>query len=155
MTLHRTRIAVAALALSAVGFVGITQREAFRGAAYDDGVGVSTIGFGTTEGVKPGDTITVERALVRSLADMAKYEGAIKRCVKVPLAQFEYDAAASLAYNIGPTAFCNSTVVKRFNAGDYAGACAAFEQWNKAGGKINRGLVNRRAQERKQCEGRV
>lgn len=155
MNTSRPRILVALLALSAAGFVGITQREAFRAAAYNDGVGVSTIGFGTTEGVKPGDTITAERALVRSLTDMAKYEGAIKRCVKVPLHQYEYDSYVSVAYNIGPAAFCGSTMVKRLNAGDYAGACVAIEQWNKAGGKVSRGLVNRRAQERAQCEGRT
>ncbi len=151
---NRVRIAVAALVLSAAGFVGITNREAFRPVAYDDGVGVSTVGFGTTEGVKPGDKITVEKALMRALQDMGKYEGAIKRCVKVPLYQWEYDAYASLAYNIGPGAFCGSVVVKRLNAGDYAGACAAISNWNKAGGKVNRGLVNRRAAERAQCEGK-
>lgn len=153
MNISPARVAAVVLSLSAIGFVGITGREAFRSVAYDDGVGVSTLGFGTTEGVKPGDSITVERALTRALMDMTKYEGAIKRCVTAPLTQYEYDAATSLAYNIGPTAFCGSTVVKRFNAQDYAGACAAFELFNKAGGMVNRGLVNRRAQERKQCEG--
>ena len=148
------RIAVSVLALSAVGFVGITQREAFRSGAYDDGVGVSTVGFGTTDGVKPGDTITVEQALVRALQDVSKFEGAIKRCVTVPLFQREYDAYTSLVYNIGATAFCGSTLVRKLNAMDYVGACAEISRWDRAGGKVLRGLTRRRAEERELCEGK-
>ena len=155
MSVSRTRTVVAVLTLSAAGFVGITQREAFRAVAYSDGVGVTTIGFGTTEGVKPGDRTTVEAALVRALQDTSKYEGAIKRCVKVPLHQYEYDAYVSLAYNIGTNAFCGSTLVKKLNAGDYVGACAEISRWVKAGGKRIQGLANRRVQERAQCEGRA
>jgi lysozyme len=103
--------------------------------------------------VKLGDTITPPKAVTRALQDVAKYEGAVKQCVTVPLHQHEYDAALQISYNIGPTAFCNSTIVKRFNAGDYAGACDAFLMWNKAGGKVIRGLVVRREAERKLCLG--
>ena len=145
---------IAALALSAAGLIGITQYEGFRQVAYNDGVGVTTIGFGTTAGVKPGDTVTVERALIFALNDATKHGDAVKRCVKVPLHQHEFDAYTSLAYNIGPTAFCNSTVVKRANALDYEGACVAIERFNKAGGKVLRGLVKRRAAERAMCEGK-
>ena len=146
---------IAALTLSAAGLLGITQYEGFRSAAYNDGVGTTTIGFGTTAGVKPGDKITVERALVIALKDAEKHGEAVKRCVKVPLYQHEFDAATSLAYNIGPTAFCNSTVVKRFNAGDYPGACQAIVRFNKAGGKVLQGLVKRREAERQMCLGKT
>ncbi len=61
-------------------------------------------------------------------------------------------AFVSLAYNIGASAFCKSTVVKRFKSGDYYGACAAIEMWNQAGGKVWPGLVVRRADERAMCE---
>ena len=149
------RLVLAALSLSAAGFVTITQFEAYRAQAYDDGVGVSTIGFGSTAGVKPGDKITVEKALVRALQDASKYEGALKQCVTVPLHQREYDAFVSLAYNIGPGAFCGSTLVKKLNAGDYAGACAEISKWNRAGGRVLAGLVKRRDAERAQCEGRA
>ena len=154
MTPNRSRTRIATLALSAAGLVGITQWEAFRPSAYNDGVGVTTIGFGTTTDVKPGDKITVERALVRVLADAEKHGEAVKRCVRVPLFQYEFDAYTSLAYNIGQTAFCKSTVVKLANAYDYAGACVAIERFNKAGGKVLKGLVKRRAAERKMCEGK-
>lgn len=147
------RVVVASLSLSAAAFVGLVAYEGYSDTAYADIVGVETIGFGTTEGVKPGDTITPPAAVARALQDIAKYEGALKRCVKVPLHQYEYDAALQLSYNIGPTAFCNSTVVRRFNAGDYAGGCDAFLMWDKAGGKVVRGLTKRREAERRLCLG--
>lgn len=141
------------MSLSALAFVGIATKESYREKAYDDGVGVQTVGFGTTEGVKKGDTITVENALARALQDVSKFEGAIRTCVKVPLHQHEYDAYISLAYNIGSGAFCGSTLVKRLNAQDYAGACAEIPKWDRAGGRVLRGLTKRRAAERVTCEG--
>lgn len=152
--MSKARIAVGGLALSASAFVSLALHEGYRSQAYDDGVGVQTIGFGTTEGVKPGQTITVEKALVRALADAGKFEGAIKECVSVPLHQHEYDAFTSLAYNIGPAAFCSSTLVRKLNAEDYSGACAEISRWNRAGGKVLAGLTKRREAERAQCEGR-
>ena len=144
---------VIAIALSAAGFIGIAVSEGYRGTAYIPVPGdVPTIGLGTTEGVKLGDTITVERALVRSLSDIAKFEGAVKQCVKVPLSQNEYDAYTRLAYNIGARNFCGSTLVEHLNNGEYAAACAEISRWNRAGGKVLRGLVNRRAEERALCE---
>lgn len=110
---------------------------------------VPTIGFGTTEGVKMGDRITPPVALGRALSDASKFEGAIKRCVTVPLHQYEYDAYFDLAYNIGGAAFCGSTLVKKLNAGDYAGACAEISRWVK-----QPQLAPRRARERAMCEGK-
>ena len=162
--MSQARLVLAALTLSAAGLVGIVQYESYRSTAYDDGVGVHTIGFGSTVGVKPGDTITVERALIRAQQDASKTEAALKRCVKVPLAQYELDAYVSLAYNIGTTAFCNSTLTRKLNAGDYAGACREITHaknkrgeevgFTYAGGKRMRGLIKRRAAERATCEGR-
>ncbi|MGE5509623.1 MAG: lysozyme [Bacteroidota bacterium] len=150
-----SRIVVAALSLSAAGFVGIALQEGYTDVAVVPVKGdVPTLGFGTTEGVKMGDRTTPPKALARALTDLSKYEGALKRCVTVPLHQSEYDAYASLAYNIGPTAFCNSTLVKRLNAGDYSGACAEISRWDKFKGKPLPGLTKRRAQERAMCEGR-
>jgi lysozyme len=149
----KTRTKVAALGASAVLMVGLAMEEDFVGRAYQDIVGVWTIGFGTTEGVKPGDTITPVQALQRKLVDVQKFEGALKQCVKVDLHQHEYDAFLSLAYNIGPTAFCKSTLTRKLNAGDYVGACKEILRWNRAGGRVVQGLVNRREREYKQCVG--
>ena len=151
-----SRMIVAALTLSAAGLVGIVSYEGYTDRAVIPVKGdVPTIGFGTTSGVKMGDKITPPKALARAFADVTKFEGAIKRCVTVPLFQHEYDAYASLAYNIGPTAFCNSTLVKKLNAEDYAGACAEISRWNRQGGRVLPGLTTRREAERAQCEGPV
>lgn len=124
------RIAVAALSMSAVAFVGLAQRESYTDKAIIPTKGdVPTIGFGTTEGVKLGDTITPPVALDRALKDVTKFEGAIKQCVTAPLTQAEYDAYVDLAYNIGPGAFCGSTLVRKLNAGDYRGACRQILEW--------------------------
>jgi lysozyme len=150
----KARIVIGALTLSASALVGIAVHEGYRGEAYIPVKGdVPTIGFGTTDGVKPGDRIEPVQALVRKLQDVQKFEGALKQCVRVPLHQHEYDAFLSLAYNIGPGAFCGSTLVRRLNAGDYAGACAEILRWDRFRGEPLRGLTLRRQAENRQCLG--
>lgn len=152
--IDRNRSAVVGIFLSASALVGIALHEGYSDKAIIPVPGdVLTIGFGTTTGVKPGDTITPPKALARALTDVQKFEGALKRCVTVPLHQYEYDAYVSLAYNIGATAFCHSTLVKKLNAQDYAGACAAILDWNKFKSKPLRGLTIRRQEEYKLCTG--
>lgn len=157
---------IATLALSAAALVGIAVDEGYTTRAVPDpvkGKAVPTIGFGTTGGVKMGDTTTPVIALQRKLADVQQFEGALKRCVKVPLHQHEYDAYINLAYNIGPSAFCNSTLVKRLNALDYPGACDAILTWHWVG-KVDcsapgntscPGLWARRQKTHRQCLGEV
>lgn len=149
-----TRLPLLALRLSAVALVGIAGWEGFRSVAYIPVPGdVPTIGFGTTKDVKMGDTIDPVTALQRKIRDVEKFEGAIKQCVHVPLAQHEYDAYLSLAYNIGSGAFCRSTLVRKLNAEDYEGACKEILRWDKFKGKPLKGLTNRRQAEYKQCMG--
>ena len=148
------RIQVAALSLSAAALVGLVVHEGYSDTPIIPVKGDKpTIGFGTTEGVKPGDKTTPPQALVRALQDITKYEGALKQCVRVPLHQYEYDAYISLAYNIGPTAFCGSTLVRKLNAQDYAGACAEILRWDKFQGQTLRGLTLRRQAENRMCRG--
>lgn len=145
---------VAGLSISGALLVAIASHEGFKDRAYIPVPGdVPTIGFGTTDGVKMGDKITVERALVRLLADASKFEKAVKRCAPVPMHQREFDAFVSLTYNIGEGAFCSSTLVRRLNAGDYAGACREILRWDKAGGRQLPGLTKRREAEYRQCMG--
>jgi lysozyme len=87
------------------------------------------------------------------LKNLDKYGNGIKACINVPLYQYELDAFVSLAYNIGINAFCNSTLVKKLNAGDYAGACEQIMIWDKFKGKPLKGLTNRRSEEYKTCRG--
>ena len=149
-----SRIVIASLTLSAAAFGGLVAYEGWCGSACIPVPGdVPTLGFGTTDGVRMGDTITPQKAVQRALQDVAKFEGAVKQCVRVPLHQYEYDAYISLSYNIGPTAFCGSTLVRKLNAADYATACREFEKWVMFKGKKLPGLVARRAKERATCEG--
>jgi lysozyme len=123
---------------------------------------VPTIGFGSTSGVRLGDTITPPVALARAMADVTKYEGALRQCVTAPLYQHEYDAYLSLAYNVGPGAFCRSTLVRKLNGHDYPGACREILRWTyyqgrdcnlPANARLCGGLAKRRQGEYRQCLG--
>jgi lysozyme len=150
--LVNVRVQVAALSLSATALVGIALHEGFRDRAYDDGVGVMTVGFGTTEGVKPGDRITVERALIRLATDADRMQQRLRACIQVPMHQHEWDAIVSWAYNVGVR--CDSTLIRKLNAGDYEGACNELPRWVYAGGRKLAGLERRRAEEQAKCLGR-
>ena len=157
------RRTAAALTLSAAALVGIVLHEGYTDRAVIPVKGdVPTIGFGTTTGVKLGDTTTPPKALARALTDVQQFEGALKTCVTVPLAQHEYDALVSFSYNVGSRAFCQSTLVRKLNAEDYAGACAELLRWRFFQGKdcalptnarLCGGLATRREAEYRQCIG--
>lgn len=146
------RAHLAGLTLSAAALVGLALSEGYTDRAVQPLPGDKwTVGFGTTDNVKPGDTISPPKALERKLRDVQAFEGALKQCVTVPLAQHEYDAYVSLAYNIGSTAFCNSTLVRLLNTQDYKGACDQILRWDKFKGQPVRGLTQRRQREHQQC----
>lgn len=131
----------------------ICNFEGLRLKAYDDGVGVWTIGFGTTKypngiRVKKGDTCTLDQAKAYMQNDVKSFEQTVNNTVKVPLNQNQFDALVSLAYNIGTNAFSKSTLVKKLNANDIRGAAYQFDVWVNAGGKRMQGLVNRRTVEK-------
>ena len=146
-------IAIDQMVVSLFGIDLICGFEGLRLKAYDDGVGVWTIGFGTTiypNGirVKKGDICTEAQAKAYMAYDLKKFESTVNSAVTVPLNQNQFDALVSLAYNIGPSAFSKSTLVKKLNAGDIRGASDQFDVWVNAGGKRMQGLVNRRAKEK-------
>ena len=143
--------------ISTAGINLICSFEGLKLKAYDDGVGVWTIGFGTTiypNGikVKKGDTCTEAQAKAYMAHDLKKFESAVNSAVTVLINQNQFDAMVSLAYNIGTSAFKNSTLVKKLNESNYKSAAAQFNVWNKGGGKVMQGLVSRRAVERKLFE---
>ena len=115
--------------------------------AYQDSVGVWTIGFGHTKGVYDGMTITQDQAEQMLLSELEEYEGYIENMVTVPLTQNQFDALVVWVYNLGPTNFRNSTLLKELNAGNYNAAGQEITRWNKAGGKVLAGLVKRREAE--------
>lgn len=153
------RSSIAALVVSAAALVGIAQWEDYVEIAAPPVAGdVPTNGFGTTRNpdgtpVRLGDRTTPTRALVRLLADADEYARAVKRCAPVPMHQHEFDAFVSLAYNIGPSAFCSSTLARRLMYGDYQGACEQILRWDKFKGKPLRGLTRRRQAEYRMCIG--
>ncbi|MCL8307605.1 MULTISPECIES: lysozyme [Pseudomonas] len=126
----------------------IKSFEGLRLQAYQDAVGVWTIGYGTTRGVNAGMKISKEQAERMLLNDVQRFEPEVERLVTVPLSQNQWDALVSFAYNLGSANLESSTLRRLLNAGDYAGAADQFPRWNKAGGKVLPGLTRRRAAER-------
>ena len=127
--------------------------EGLELAAYRCPAGVLTIGYGHTSAagdpaVTEGMTITEEEADAIFRHDLLRFEAAVMKALKQTPTLNQFGAFVSLCYNIGASAFAKSTAVKRFNAGDINGAAEAITWWNKAGGKVLRGLVRRREAER-------
>ena len=125
----------------------IKKHEGLRLEAYQDSVGVWTIGYGHTAGVKEGDTCTEEEANAYLREDAKSAERCVNSCVAVPLTQNEFDALCSFAFNLGCTSLRNSTLLRKLNDSDFDGAAAEFQKWNHAGGKVLAGLTKRREDE--------
>ncbi len=123
--------------------------EGLRLSAYQDVVGVWTIGYGHTGGVVPGETITQAEADTFMSNDLHTFEVAVTDYVgSAPTSQGQFDAMVSFAYNLGSGALKNSTLLKKHNAGDFQGAADEFLKWNHAGGQVLAGLTRRREGER-------
>lgn len=135
----------------------IKRWEGCRLEAYPDpGTGgwPWTIGWGSTgEGIGPGAVWTQEQADKRLEADVRKFMAEVQRTVGRSLAPHQLGALTSLAYNIGIGAFKNSTLLRLLHADDFKGASEQFLRWNRAGGRVMRGLSNRRADERDVFDG--
>lgn len=135
------------------GIALIKQFEGCKLTAYQDSVGVWTIGYGWTQPVdgKPirsGMTIKQETAERLLKTGLVSYESDVSRLVKVGLTQGQFDALVSFTYNLGARSLSTSTLLRKLNAGDYTGAADEFLRWNKAGGKVLNGLTRRREAER-------
>ena len=130
------------------GLALIRQFEGLRLSAYKCPAGVPTIGYGTTKGVKMGDTITRDEADRLLLEDAQRFADHVKALVKVPLNQNQTDALVSFVYNIGPAAFGKSTMLKLINQGLLEDAANQFVRWNRAGDQVLAGLTRRRMAER-------
>ena len=139
--------------ISDKGIALIKQFEGCKLTAYQDSVGVWTIGYGWTQPVdgKPirsGMTIKQESAERLLKTGLVSYESDVSRLVKLGLTQGQFDALVSFTYNLGARSLSTSTLLRKLNAGDYAGAADEFLRWNKAGGKVLNGLTRRREAER-------
>jgi GH24 family phage-related lysozyme (muramidase) len=116
--------------------------------AYQDAVGVWTIGYGHTKTAKKGMTISEAQAEELLKADLNLFEVAVADAIKVTLEDNQFSALVSFAFNLGPRNLSRSTLLKLLNSGDIQGAADEFPRWNKAGGQVLLGLTRRRNAER-------
>lgn len=140
---------IAALGLAAALSLVATW-EGIKTTAYQDIVGIWTVCYGYTHGVKQGDQYTPAQCEDKLVSELVATYSAIRPCIHVSLTKGERAAAVSLAYNAGADAVCRSGFVRKLNARDPK-ACDELLRWVYAGGKYSQGLANRRKAERKVC----
>ncbi len=136
-------------------YSGLRLTEHFEGCrlhAYRDLGGVWTIGYGHTNGVMKGMVWTPEYAVMMLKRDLYCAEVAVNEMVTVPLTQGEFDALVDFVYNVGTSAFANSTMLKLLNQKKYQDAAEQFELWDHVGGTVVAGLLARRQAELKEFE---
>jgi lysozyme len=133
---------------SAAGLALTKQFEGCVLTAYQDQVGVWTIGYGHTgTDVKTGLTITDDQASILLAADVAWAVTCVNKFVTSAIKQNQFDALVDFVFNLGCASLGQSTLLRLVNAGDFAGAAPQFLRWNKAGGKVVKGLTMRRQAE--------
>ena len=140
--------------ISIPGVELLTHFEGLKLEAYQDSVGVWTIGYGHTKGVTPSMKITESQASNLLKTELIEYQNYINEMVKVELSQCEYDALVCWVYNLGPTNLRESTLLKVLNQGDKFLVPEQIRRWNRAGGKVLKGLVRRREAEALMFAGR-
>lgn len=156
----KTLGAIVGISCAAILYNIVPQFEGVILRGYLDPIGIATKCMGDTTNVIVGQSYTKEQCAESLETQLIKHAEPVLKCTpSLNGKTYQLAAAVSFAYNIGPRAYCNSTTAKRFNAGDYAGACKAINesdsgrpQWVTAKGKVLSGLVKRRADERKLCE---
>jgi lysozyme len=138
--------ACGAAAALVVGF------EGWRTTPYKDPVGILTVCDGVTRGVRADHVYTDQECAALAAHELVDHGLAIAPCLPEALPTDTRAAFTSFGYNVGAAAFCSSTLARKANAGDLAGACAELSRWTLAGGRQLPGLVKRRAAERALCE---
>ncbi len=136
---------------------GISLIKKFEGCeleAYQDAVGVWTIGYGHTKNVQEGQVIKQEEAESMLLHELLEYCDYVEKAVEVDLTQNQFDALVSWTYNLGPSNLNRSTMLKVVNANNMGEVPTQIKRWNKAGGKVLDGLVRRRKAEALMFEGK-
>lgn len=126
----------------------VKASEGLRLTAYRDSAGILTIGYGSTGGIKSGQTITRGQAEEMLVDDLDEAADAVRKLVTVPLTQGQFDALVSFTFNLGAGRLRDSTLLRLLNQGRYGEAAAQFRFWVMAGGQQLPGLVKRRAAER-------
>lgn len=144
---------LAALLAGSVGGVALIKPwEGLRLQGYADPIGIPTDCWGNTHGARVGVWRTVAECEALLDAEVRKVAHGLSQCITREVPPNQAAALISWAYNVGVTAACGSTLVRKLNAG--AEFCSELSRWVYAGGKKWAGLINRRAAERAMCEGR-
>ena len=133
--------------ISTAGVDLLTHFEGLRLEAYQDSVGVWTIGYGHTKGVTPSMKITESQANNLLKTELIEYQNYINEMVEVKLSQCQFDALVCWVYNLGPTNFKSSTLLTLLNQEVKFQIPEQIRRWNRAGGKVLKGLVRRREAE--------
>lgn len=126
----------------------IREWEGCRLSAYQDGGGVWTIGVGHTANVISGMRISMDEADMLLATDLQEAERAVNHAVQIQLSPPQFDTLVSFTFNVGSSALCDSTLLKKLNAGDIQGAADEFPRWCHDNGHVVQGLLNRRHAER-------
>ena len=142
-----------ALVLAGAGTV--SYYEGKSNTAYLDPVGIYTICYGETKGVKKGDYKTDDECLQSLAADLVEHDKGMMKAISVPLTDYQHAAFLSFCYNVGVKACTTSTAFKLLNQKKYTEACNQLLRWVYADGKVLPGLVKRREDERKMCLGEI
>lgn len=148
----------ATLAAAAVATPYIEKWEGWENRAYRDLVGVVTACAGETRGIEEGKVYSDAYCKTRLAMSVVEHAIKIEPCLPANMPQSVRASFIVTAYNIGTGApgakggFCGSSMSRLAMAGDFKGACAALDKWNKAGGRPVRGLILRRSDERELCE---
>jgi lysozyme len=130
------------------GFELTKSFEGLRLQAYRDCAGIWTIGYGHTgPSLLEGMTITEPEAEMLLRADLADAIGCVNKAVKVEICQKQFDALVDFCFNAGRGNFMQSSLLRKVNLEDFAGAAVQFGLWVHAGGKVVPGLVRRRKAE--------
>lgn len=116
--------------------------------AYSDQNGNWYIGYGHSQGVAEGMTITDAEAEQFLRDDLKVFEESVSRMVNVDISENEFSSMVCLTYNIGPGGFAESTVLRKVNEREWTEAADAILLWNKVNGQVNETLVNRREKEK-------
>jgi lysozyme len=133
--------------INAAGLALVKDYEGLRLEAYPDTSGIWTVGYGHTAGVTEGDSVSAERAELLLEADLMEAERAVASLAKVPLTDNQFSALVSFVFNEGEGAFAKSTLLKKLNEGGYALVPACLKSWIFDNGRVQPGLVKRRAAE--------
>ena len=156
MSLKQKLTVLVSTGATAIALTVIAHFEGVRYEPYEDVGGVLTVCYGHTgKDIIPNKIYSKDECNELLESDFQRTKQQVDKLVKVPTDDYTKAALYSFAFNVGTGAFAKSTMLKKLNAGDQYGACEELKKWVYAGGKVWRGLVNRREAEAVICHGNL